>query len=166
MNNLVFAAIINGIIIAIWLFLLFRDKKKGLQALKIGWQTIFAMLPIILIIIGLIGVFSSFTNPDNIAKYFGDRAGIKGFLFVSLVSSFLQIPGIIAFPIASTLYQSGAAVSTVAVFACASTMASVFTLPLEMKYLGKKLPFIRIGLTFFICIAVGFLTGAIFHLFK
>ncbi len=73
----------------------------------------------------------------------------------------MQIPGIIAFPVAATLKAGGATVATVAVFASASTMSSVMTLPLEMKYLGKKLPFIRIGLTYVICVIVGALTGYI-----
>jgi uncharacterized membrane protein YraQ (UPF0718 family) len=163
MNNLLFAVIVNGIVFIAWLILLSKDKEKGLKAIKIGGQTIFSMLPLILIIVGSIGVLSSFISPDQISNYLGDRAGIKGFFFISVVSSFLQIPGIVAFPIAATLRQSGAAIGTVAVFACASTMASVFTLPIEMKYLGKKLPFIRTGFTYVISVAVGLLTGLIFR---
>jgi len=164
MNNLLFAILVNGAVIAIWLYICIKDKEKGLKALTTGWQTILGMLPLILIIVGLIGLFSAFFTPDNIANYLGDQAGLKGFFFVSVFSSFLQIPGIIAFPIAATLYHGGAAVGTVAVFACASTMASIFTLPIEMKYLGKKLPFIRVGLTYLISVTVGLLTGLIFHL--
>jgi len=165
MNNILFAAVVNGIILAAWLVMTFKDKKKGLKALETGLQIIFSMLPLILIIIGLLGLFSSFVSPESIAAYLGDHAGIKGFLFISVLSSFLQIPGIIAFPIAATLRQGGAALGTVAVFCCASTMASIFTLPIEMKYLGKKLPFLRIGLTYVISIIVGLLTGLAFKLF-
>ncbi len=166
MNNILFAVSINGILLLVWLVVLFRNQKKGWLALKIGLQTIFSMLPLILIIIGCIGIFTTFLTPGNITKYLGDQAGAGGFLFVSLFSSLLQIPGIIAFPIAAMLYQNGAAVSIVALFAGASTMASIFTFPLEIKYLGKKFALIRIGLTYIVCVIVGLLTGFIFHLIK
>jgi len=165
MHNYLFAIIINGVILAAWFYLLIKDRDKGLQAIKIGFQTIFDMLPLILIIIGALGVFSSFIDSNQISQYLGDRSGAAGFIFISIVSSFMQIPGIIAFPIADVLRQGGASLSTVAVFASASTMSSVVTLPLEIKYLGKKLPFIRIGLTYIICVLVGILTGSILHLF-
>lgn len=164
MNNLLFAIIVNGVVLTIWLVIFLKDKEKGLKAIKVGLQTILSILPILLIMVGLIGLFSSFINPSDIAKYLGEQAGISGFLFVALFSSFLQIPGIVAFPIAATLFKSGAAVSIVSLFACAATMASVFTLPLEMKFLGKKLPIIRIGLTVIVSIIVGLLTGILFHL--
>ena len=165
MKDFTFAIIINTVIFIAWLYLVIRDKKKGLQAVKIGLQTIFEMLPLIMVIIGSLGILSSFITPEQISNYLGDRSGLKGFLFISIISSFLQIPGIIAFPIAQVLRQSGAAIGTVAVFASASTMSSIITLPIEMKYLGKKLPFIRIGLTYVICVLVGFATGLIFRLF-
>jgi len=166
MNNLIFAVLVNGIVIIGWLYLLSKDKDKGIKAVKIGLQTIFSMLPMILIIISALGVISSFITPDQISKTLGSQAGLKGFLFISVVSSFMQIPGIIAFPIAATLRESGAAIATVAVFACASTMSSVITFPIEIKYLGKKLPIIRICLTYIICIIVGLLIGFIFKLFS
>ncbi|MFA6594476.1 MAG: permease [Candidatus Buchananbacteria bacterium] len=166
MQDYLFAIVINGIIFAAWLFLLFKDRRRGMEAVKIGCRTIIAMLPLILIIIGAIGLFSAFIDPNNIANSFGEQSGWRGFFIVALVSSFLQIPGIIAFPIAATLYHNGAAAGVVAVFACASTMASIFTLPLEMKFLGKRLPFLRLGLTFVLSLVVGVLTGAVFNLFK
>jgi uncharacterized membrane protein YraQ (UPF0718 family) len=166
MSNLIFAIVVNGIVILGWLYLLSKDKQKGLKAVKIGLQTIFSMLPMIIGILSILGVLSSFVSPDQISKTLGDQAGLGGFFFISIVSSFMQIPGIIAFPIAASLKESGAAIATVAVFACASTMSSVITFPIEIKYLGKKLPIIRITLTYIICVIVGLLTGFIFKLFS
>lgn len=166
MNNLLFALIVNSVVFLLWLVMFVKNKEKGLQALKVGSQTILGMLPLILIIIGGIGLFTTSLSPENITKYLGERAGISGFIFVSLFSSLMQIPGIIAFPIAATLLKSGAAISVVAVFAGASTMASVFTFPIEIRYLGKKFAVIRILLTYVVCVIVGILTGIIFHLFK
>ncbi len=164
MKDYLFALIINGIVVGIWIFLLVKNRSKGWKMLRVGWQTIFDMLPLILIIISALGVFSSFVGKDEISKYLGAQSGSKGFFFISIVSSFMQIPGIIAFPIAAMLLQSGATIAVVAVFACASTMSSIITLPIEMKYLGRKLPFLRIGLTYIVCVIVGSLTGLILNL--
>jgi len=166
MQNYLFAIIINGVIIAIWLVLLAKDRKRGIEALKIGCRTVFSMLPLILIIIGAIGLFSVYVNPNDIASSFGDQSGWRGLVVVTIVSSFLQIPSIIIFPIAATIYHSGASAGVVATFACASTMASIFTMPLEMKFLGRRLPPIRIALIVVISIIIGGLTGLVFSFIK
>jgi len=164
MNDIIFALIINGIVFAVWLFLFFKDKERALKAVKVGCQIIFSMMPFLLIVMGLIGIFSSFADPDIIAQYLGDKSGMKGFFSVAIMSSFLQIPGIVIFPMAAALYNSGAAAGIVAVFISASTMASIFTMPLEMKYLGRKLPPVRIALIFVISLAIGFSVEFVFRL--
>lgn len=164
MSNLFFVLGINGVAFACWLFLLIKDKKKGMLALKIGWETISEMIPLIIILTASIGLFSNFISPQDISKNFGETSGLGGFFFVAFASSFLQVPGILAYPIAATLWHNGVAVGTVAVFACSSTMASIFTLPLEIKCLGKRFAFVRVGLTYIIAISVGLLMGIIYHL--
>jgi len=164
MNTILFPLIINFIVFAVWFVIFLKDKKKGIQAIKIGIKNILEMTPFLLIIVGLIGIFSIYVSPAMLETYLGGNSGIGGFLFVSLLSSVMQIPGIMAVPIASTLYHSDVPVSITAVFLSASTMSSVFTLPLEIKYLGKKFAYIRIGLTYVLCIVVSLLTGYFVHL--
>lgn len=166
MSNLLFASIVNGVVMIGWLFLISKDKEKGIKAVRIGLQTILSMLPMIIIILSILGVASSFVTPNQISNILGDQAGLRGFFFISVISSFMQIPGLIAFPIASALRESGAAIATVAVFASASTMSSIITFPLEIKYLGKKFAVIRISLTYIICVIVGLSVGLIFKLFS
>jgi len=161
MNDLTFPLIINAVIICIWLALFFKDKKKAIVAVSTGAKTIFSMLPFLCIIVSVIGIGSSFVDTKLMTSYLGEQSGIAGFFIVSVLSSFLQIPGIIAVPITSALYTSGVSVSIVAVFLAASTMSSIFTLPLEIKYLGKKFAYTRIGLTYILCVVVSMLMGII-----
>jgi len=162
MQDMIFVIGVNGVVFLFWLILFFKNKQKGIDAIKIGFKTIFSMLPFLFVIMALIGLASSFINPDVISKYLGAQAGWKGFLSVALVSSLLQIPGIVIFPMAAMLYKSGAAAGIIALFVCASTMASIFTFPLEAKFLGKKIPLVRIPMILIISIAIGILTGIIF----
>ena len=159
MSTILFPIIINLIVMLIWFGIFLKDKGKGILAIRIGIKNVLEMIPFLLIIVGLIGMFSIYISPAVLETYLGGNSGIGGFIFVSLISSIMQIPGIMAVPIASTLYTSGVPVSITAVFLTASTMSSVFTLPLEIKYLGKKFAYTRIGLTYLLCIIVSLLTG-------
>lgn len=164
MQDMTFVIAVNGIVFLAWLILFLKDRKKGTNAIRIGFKTIFSMVPFLFIIMALIGLFGSFLNPDIITKYLGAQAGWKGFVSVALVSSLLQIPGIVIFPIAEVLLKNGATAGIVSLFICASTMASIFTFPLEAKFLGKKIPIVRIPMILIISICIGILTGLIFKL--
>jgi uncharacterized membrane protein YraQ (UPF0718 family) len=164
MKTILFPLIINGIVVSIWLAIFLKDKRKGMQAMQTGVMNILEMTPFLLIIVGFIGLFSVSVSPTILETYLGGNSGIGGFIFVSLISSLMQIPGIMAVPIASTLRESGVPISITTVFLSASTMSSVFTLPLEIKYLGKKFAYFRIFCTYLLCIIVSLLLGYLIHL--
>ena len=80
-------------------------------------------------------------------------------LMASLVGSVTLIPGFVAFPLASVLLKNGAGFMQIAVFISTLMMVGIVTIPLEIKYFGKKAAILRnstaFAFSFIVAIAIG-----------
>ncbi|MDK2824307.1 MAG: hypothetical protein PWP71_2225 [Clostridia bacterium] len=137
----------------------YKDKKKTKQALKKGYKSFTNILPEFLTVLLLIGLVLSLLNPQNISKLIGSSSGILGILIASIVGAITLIPGFIAFPLAKALLDYGAALVPIAAFVSSLMMVGVVTIPLEIKYFGKKLTYTRNGLAFVFSILIALLMG-------
>ena len=140
-------------------FLLNRQKtilgfKKGLKM----FQNI--MVPFLNILI-LVSLLLFIIPPQLIVKYLGAGSGAIGFAIAAAVGSITLIPGFISYPIASNLLKQGASYSTVAVFMTTLMMVGVVTLPLEIKYFGRRVAVLRNLLNLAVAIIIGLLIGII-----
>lgn len=139
------------------------DRQKTVQGIKKGLKMLKdIILPFINILI-LVSVLLFLIPPEFIAKYLGAESGFTGFSIASILGSITLIPGIISYPIAAGFLQRGASYATVAVFMTTLMMVGVVTLPLEIKYFGKKAAFLRNILSFLAALLIGFLVGVIFN---
>jgi uncharacterized membrane protein YraQ (UPF0718 family) len=77
----------------------------------------------------------------------------------ALVGSISLIPGFVAFPMAGILVSRGVSYTVVAVFITSLMMVGIITLPLEIKYFGKRAAIMRNALSFFGAIIVGLMIG-------
>jgi len=71
------------------------------------------------------------------------------------------MPGFVAFPTADMLLQSGAGYMQIGAFVSTLIMAGVVTMPVEMKYFGKKLTILRNVLAFIFSFAVAAIIGLV-----
>jgi len=115
----------------------------------------------VFIIIIFIGLLLGFVPQSQISRFVGEQAGFKGVLAVALLGAVLHIPSLISFPLAASLLESGASISSVAVFITTLTMIGVLTLPLEITVLGKKIALLRNGISFGIAIIIALIMAAI-----
>ena len=136
-----------------------KDKKKTHRALKKAWKSFENILPQFLSILVIIGIMLAVLSPEVISGLIGEKSGWLGMLMASLVGSITLIPGFIAFPLASALLKSGAGFMQIAVFISTLMMVGIVTIPLEMKYFGKKAALLRNSLafvfSFIVAIAIG-----------
>ena len=145
--------ILTAILLAISLF---KNKKKTKMALKKAWKAFENILPEFLGIIMLVGMLLAILNPELISKIIGKESGWVGVIIATLVGSVSMIPGFIAFPTAAMLLKSGAGYMQIAAFLSTLLMVSVVTIPLEIKYFGKKVTAGRnlLGLLFSFVVAL------------
>ena len=153
--------IINSIAIIGLILAFSKDKRKAIKSIKIAIKSLIRMLPMIFIIIILIGLLLGFIPPNDISKFIGEQSGVGGILLIGLVGAIMHIPSLLSFPLAASLLEKGASITSVAAFITTLTMIGMITLPLEIKELGKKMALLRNGMSFIIAIIIAIIMGLI-----
>lgn len=140
--------LLYGMTILLTIISFCKDKKKTKMALKKAWKAFENILPEFLSILILMGIVLAALNPDIVSKTLGKQSGWLGVLLAAAVGSITLIPGFIAFPMAAMVLKNGAGLMQIGAFVSTLMMVGVVTLPLEIKYFGRKLAFWRNGLAF------------------
>jgi uncharacterized membrane protein YraQ (UPF0718 family) len=138
---------------------LVADKRKTLEGIKRGLKMFLNLLPALLTVLFLVSVFLYLIPEKAIMEYLGTGSGFPGVMTAALVGSISLIPGFVAFPMAGILVSRGVSYTVVAVFITSLMMVGIITLPLEIKYFGKKAAIMRNALSFFGAIVVGLMIG-------
>lgn len=135
------------------------DRKKTILGLKKGGTMLFNILHPFLNVLILISIVLFFIPDSVIVKYLGADSGWFGFGIAAIIGSITLIPGPISYPLAAALLKQGATYAVVAVFITTLIMVGIVTLPLEIKYFGKKAAVLRNALNFIAAIIIGILIG-------
>ncbi len=138
-----------------------KDKKKTIQSLKKAWKTFENVLPQFLGIIVLVGIMMAVFNADFISRIIGEKSGWLGTVLAAIIGSITLIPGFIAFPTAAILLDNGAGYTQIAAFVSSLMMVGIITIPVEIKYFGKRLTFMRNIFAFIFSFLVAFIVGKV-----
>ena len=156
-----FTYILYGLAAVLLLVSFFKDRKKTKMALKKAWKAFENILPQFLAILLLIGIMLSVLSPETISSIIGGESGWLGILIAALIGSIILIPGFVAFPLAAALLNNGAGISQIAVFVSTLMMVGIVTMPVEMKYFGKRATLTRNGFAFIFSIMIALVIGGI-----
>jgi uncharacterized membrane protein YraQ (UPF0718 family) len=147
------------IVAAIYLLLWQRDPQKIAQSFRIARNTLVKMLPMLLAIFGLIGLFQEFVPPELVYKYLNDSNGYMALLFGAIAGSISIGPPLAAYPLAETLIASGAWPPAIAAFILSWISVGIVTLPLEGSIFGYRFALLRNGISFLAAMLSGLLLG-------
>ena len=139
----------------------FKDKTKTKLALKKAWKSFENILPQMLGIITSVGIIIAFLNPEVISRIIGSSSGWFGVILAAVVGSITLIPGFVAFPTAAILLKNGAGYMQLGAFISTLMMVGIMTMPMEIKFFGKKSTFLRNGLAFLFSFLVAFVIGKV-----
>ncbi len=153
--------ILYGVTIVLLLFSFFKDRKKTHMALKKGWKAFDNILPEFLVVILLVGVMLAVLDPQTISKLIGKDSGWIGVILAAIVGSITLIPGFVAFPTAALLLQAGAGYMQIGAFISTLMMVGVVTIPVEIKYFGKKMTLLRNLMAFIFSFFVAYVIGKV-----
>lgn len=156
-----FTYILYGLSTGLLIASFFKDRKKTKMALKKAWKAFENILPQMLAVLMLIGFMLAILSPETISSLIGQESGWLGIAVAALLGSITLIPGFVAFPLASSLLQAGAGLTQIAVFVSTLMMVGIVTLPVEMKYFGKRATLTRNALALFFSVAVALVLGGI-----
>lgn len=157
MQNIIFYALTIVLITISY----FKDKSKTKQALKKAWKSFENILPQMLGILTSVGIIIAFLNPEIISNIIGSSSGWLGVILAAVVGSITLIPGFVAFPTAAILLQNGAGYMQLGAFISTLMMVGVMTMPVEIKFFGKKSTFLRNALAFSFSFIVAFVIGKV-----
>jgi len=140
--------LLYGTTLVLTIISFYKDKKKTKMALKKAWKAFENILPEFLSVIVLMGIALAFLDPEVVSKIIGRQSGWLGVVLSAVVGAVTLIPGFVAFPMAAMVLNNGAGYMQIGAFVSTLMMVGVVTLPLEIKYFGRKLAFWRNGLAF------------------
>lgn len=138
-----------------------KDKSKTKKALKKAWKSFENILPELLVIMLLIGVLLAVVDHELISSLLGESSGWFGVILASTIGAITLIPGFVAFPTAALLLKGGAGYMQIAAFVSTLMMVGIVTLPVEVKYFGKKISYTRNVLAFMFSFIVAIVVGMV-----
>ena len=153
--------LLYGITIVLLLLSFFKDRKKTLMALKKGWKAFDNILPQFLVVILFVGVMLAVLDPQTISRLIGKNSGWVGVILAATVGSITLIPGFVAFPTAALILRAGAGYMQIAAFISTLMMVGVVTMPVEIKYFGKKMTLMRNLMAFIFSLFVAYVIGKV-----
>ena len=156
-----FTTIMYILAISLTIVSFLKDKKKTNMALKKAWKAFENILPQFLAIVIFIGIMLAVLDPKTISMLIGENSGVLGMIITAVIGSITLIPAFIAFPLVSALYHNGAGIMQVAVFVSTLMMVGIATMPLEIKYFGKKATITRNLLAFMISFVIAIIMGVV-----
>lgn len=139
----------------------YKDKSKTKKALKKAWKAFENILPQFLGVIVLVGIMISIFDAELISKIIGSESGWYGVLISAIIGAITLIPGFIAFPTAAMLIENGAGYMQIGAFISSLMMVGIVTVPVEIKYFGKRMTFARNSLAFLFSFIVAFIIGKV-----
>lgn len=137
-------------VVAVLLFGLsgLADREKTKRALLKGLKSLEGILPQLIVVLLSVAVILAAFDADTISRFLGPRTGAFGTIAAALLGSITLIPGFVAFPAAGELLKNGAGTLQVATFVSSLMMVGVVTLPMEIKYFGRRAAIARNLLAF------------------
>jgi uncharacterized membrane protein YraQ (UPF0718 family) len=155
------AYIFYGLAITLLILSFVKDKNKTKKALKKAWKAFENILPEFLVVILLVGFLLAILNPETISKMIGSESGWFGVILAAIIGSITLIPGFVAFPTAAILLENGAGYMQIAAFVSTLMMVGIITLPVEMKYFGRKISVLRNFLAFVFSFIIALIIGLV-----
>ncbi len=137
-----------------------QSPGKTQKALKIAWTSFIRILPMMLGIIGLIGLVLTLLAPATIQAVFNNAQWWSTAL-AAVLGSLTIMPAFIAFPLAASFLREGAGVMPIAAFVTTLTMVGIVTAPMEISFFGRRLTLWRNILSFFAAIIIAYIMGRV-----
>jgi uncharacterized membrane protein YraQ (UPF0718 family) len=154
-----------GLIRSQWLLLLAlglylwgfaSSPEQAGRALDIAASRLVSVAPLVLAVMGLVGLIQVWVSRDLVARLLGREAGLRALLIAALCGTILIGPAYLIFPMLLAIQQQGARWAVI-VIVLATYAVKLQMIPLEVGFLGWKFSLLRIVFTMLLAIPLGLL---------
>jgi uncharacterized membrane protein YraQ (UPF0718 family) len=125
-----------------------KDREETNIALRKGLKALEGILPQYLAVLVFVAIVLAVFDAEMISRFLGENTGSIGTLMAAFIGSVTLIPGFVAFPAAGELLRNGAGTVQIATFVSSLMMVGIVTMPMEIKYFGKRAALARNLLVF------------------
>jgi uncharacterized membrane protein YraQ (UPF0718 family) len=133
---------------------IFKSKDKTKESLVLSKNLLVKTFIEIIGVMALVGLVLAILPPELIKQLLGNSNEFLSTIYGAIIGSLTIIPAFIAFPLSKSLYQSGANLTAIAAFITTLTMVGFATIPIEIKYFGKKFTLHRLWISFVAAILI------------
>jgi uncharacterized membrane protein YraQ (UPF0718 family) len=120
-----------------------KNRNKTKDALLKSWKSFRNIIPDVLSIMLFVGLSLSILTPSLISSIIGEKSGLTGIVYSTLIGSIALVPSFVVFPLGHTLVQNGAGLPQVAVLMSTLMSVGITTLPMEQKIFGRSFAYAR-----------------------
>lgn len=138
-----------------------REKQRSKEALKATFRIFYVVLPVLIFVFVLMGLIEAYISRETIVSILGQKSGILGILYAEIVGSIALFMPPAVFPFGGYLHDNGASYGSVAGFVFTAILIGVTTLPVEIKFLGKRFTIFRNIFTFVLAFFIAVLMEVI-----
>ena len=138
-----------------------KDRARTGKSLQVARQSLVRVVPLLLAIFGLVGLFEVYCPPALIEAWLGAEAGWLSLLTGGLAGAVAIGPPLAAFPLAGSLLERGAWAPAVASFIVSWISVGVITLPFEASVFGSRFALVRNCLAFVAALLIGLCVGVL-----
>lgn len=143
-GNLIFIGLFIAFVTASYIWDIPSGKAIVQNNLLMFLKEMIVFLPFMFILIGLADVWIS---KEKVEKHIGENAGIKGTIYVILLSMLQAGPLYGAFPVTYLLWKKGASIRNIFIYLGAFSTVKIPMLMFEVGFLGLKFSLIRTVIT-------------------
>ena len=140
------------VVIAFILLIVTYLQGKGIciSGLKISGKMFIDVLPLLIAAFIIAGLVQVLLPKEIISNWFSDKAGFKGIVIACFAGAITPGGPYVSFPIAFSLYKSGAGIGCVVAYLAAWKMWMIAGIPFEIAFLGPRITlFLRASLFVF-----------------
>ena len=95
----------------------------------------------------LVGLFEVWVKRETVERHFGEKSGIRGYVWAVLLAGTIVGPLYVALPLAHSLYRKGARLSVIFTYIGASAICRIPMAIFEASFLGIKFTAIRLAVS-------------------
>ena len=125
------------------------------EAFEKALRSLIGMLPMLLGVIGLVGLFQAFISPQMLRSLFGVSPLVDTFTGTAIGAVSIGQP-VISYIIGGELLEQGISLYAVTAFILAWVTLGIIQLPLEASLFGKRFTAVRNVLSFLFAMLIGF----------
>jgi uncharacterized membrane protein YraQ (UPF0718 family) len=150
-----------ALIAIVYLVLSRIDREKTGRSLQVAWRSLWMLLPLLIAVFSLVGLFQVFLTPEQVQRAMGAGNGWLALLVGGGIGAVSIGPPLAAYPLAGSMLEAGAWPPAVAAFIVSWISVGVVTLPFEAATFSLRFALLRNVVNFGLALLIGLLLGVV-----